>query len=104
MSYKMSFLVGSIVDLVDEECENKDTLLLLQQELRYGVNTKTAVSICEIVFNDRFLANEIAKIIGNNEVSSNSIISFMSEKKDVITTLLKKYPSYFEDTIKKLLG
>ena len=33
----MSFLVGNIVDLVAEGCTNYDDLLLLQQELRYGV-------------------------------------------------------------------
>ena len=47
MAYQMSFLVGNILDLVDAECVNEDELKLLQQTLRYGVNTLTSVSICE---------------------------------------------------------
>lgn len=102
LSYQMSFLVGNIIDLVDAECENKDALLLLQQALRYGVNTKTAVSICEKVFNDRFLAKEMAAAIGNNGVSNDKIVAFVKFKKEAMISLLDKYPSFFTDVIEKI--
>lgn len=102
LSYQMSFLVGNIIDLVDAECENKDALLLLQQALRYGVNTKTAVSICEKVFNDRFLAKEMAVAIGNNGVSNDKIVAFVKFKKEAMISLLDKYPSFFTDVIEKI--
>lgn len=102
ISYQMSFLVGNIIDLVDVECVNIDALQLLQQALRYGVNTRTAVSICEKIFNDRFLAKEIVKIIGNNGISPEDIVLLVKGKKDDIMLLLHSFPSYFENVIENL--
>ena len=47
ISYQLSFLVGNVIDLVDVECVNLDNLILLQQALRYGVNSRTEISICK---------------------------------------------------------
>lgn len=102
VSYQMSFLVGNIVDLVEENCINEDALMLLQQALRYGVKTKTAVSICEKVFNDRILAQKITTIIRNKEISTDNIIAAIKAKKVEIISFLNKYPSYFKNTIEKL--
>ena len=102
VSYQMSFLVGSIADLVDEECVNKDALLLLQQTLRYGVNTKTAVSISEKIFNDRFLANAMVKILGSNGVPSDEIVSLIKTKKEKILSFINKYPSYFANVVENI--
>ena len=102
VSYLMSFLVGNIVDLVDAECTNADALLLLQQTLRYGVNTKTGVSVCEKIFNDRFLAKEISDIIGNNGVSSEEIVPLVKSKKEEVLSLLSSYPSYFTSVVENI--
>ncbi len=102
LSYQMSFLVGNVIDLVDAECENIDALLLLQQALRYGVNTKTEISICEKVFNDRFLAKEMATVIGNKGVSNDKIVAFVKTKKETIISLLEGYPSYFANVVENL--
>jgi superfamily II DNA/RNA helicase len=102
ISYQMSFLVGNIVDLVAEGCTNYDDLLLLQQELRYGVDSRTAVSFSEKIFYDRYLARRIAELIGNNEVTSEEIVSITKLKKDPIVALLRNYPTYFESVIENL--
>ena len=102
ISFQMSFLVGNIIDLVSAECVNLDALQLLQQTLKYGVNTKTAVSICESIFNDRFLAKEITLITGNNEVSIDDIVLSVKAKKEEVLLLLKNYPSYFESIVVNL--
>lgn len=66
------------------------------------MNTKTAVSICEKVFNDRFLAKEMAAAIGNNGVSNDKIVAFVKFKKEAMISLLDKYPSFFTDVIVKI--
>lgn len=98
----VSFFVGNIIDLVDAECVNIDALNLLQQALRYGVNTKTEVSICEKIFNDRFLAKQMKDIIGNNGVSTDEIIKFVKSKKKEMLSLLSSYPSYFINVIENI--
>ena len=40
----------------------KDMLNILQKRVKYGVATKTAVSICETIFNDRVLATKLTNI------------------------------------------
>lgn len=102
IAYQMSFLVGNIIDLVDTECVNLDGLSLLQQALRYGVNTRTAISICEKIFNDRYLAKKMTEIIGNNGVLSEDIISIIKTRKEKIELLLNEYPSYFINAIHDL--
>ena len=102
VSYQMSFLVGNIIDLVDAECVNIAALKLLQQALRYGVNTKTAISVCEKIFNDRFLAKQMSDIIGNNGVSTDEIIACVKSKKKDIISLLSSYPSYFINIVESI--
>lgn len=61
ISYELSFFVGNVMDIIeinDEDLVNPlPNLLLLQRRLKYGVKTETAVSVCEKIFNDRFLAS-----------------------------------------------
>lgn len=102
ISFQMSFLAGNVIDLVDTNCVNLDTLLLLQQDLKYGVNSKSAVSICEKIFNDRFLAGKITEILGTKSASSEDIVSLVKSKKEKISSILQNYPSYFEMVFESL--
>lgn len=99
ISYHTSFLIGTIIDLIDADCVNRELLLLLQREMRYGVSTKTAVSVCERVFNERLLANEISFIVGDSEISTTNIIKAIKANREEILSLLNRYPTYFEDVV-----
>lgn len=104
VSYELSFFIGSIIDII--EINEKDAvnplpnMLLIQKETKYGVKNETAVSICEKVFNDRFLANLIADIIGHNAIGTDTIIGAMKLHKDNILKALLDYPAYFSGRIK----
>lgn len=104
ISYELSFFVGSIVDIIeinDEDIVNPlPNLLLLQRRMKYGVKTETAVSICEKVFNDRFLANLLAEEIGYDAIEANNIVGALKSHKDDILILLSDYPSFFSARIK----
>lgn len=77
ISYELSFFVGNVMDIIeinDEDLVNPlPNLLLLQRRLKYGVKTETAVSVCEKIFNDRFLANLLADEIGHDSIEANSL-------------------------------
>ena len=102
VSYQMSFLVGNIIDLVEAECVNIDALKLLQQALRYGVNTKTEISICDKIFNDRVLAKKMTNIIGNNGVTTDEIVASVKSKKEKMIELLSDYPSFFINIVENI--
>ena len=104
ISYDLSFFVGNIVDIVeinDEDIVNPlPNLLLLQRRMKYGVKTETAVSICEKVFNDRFLANLLTEEIVHDAIEADSIVGAIKSHKDAILKLLSDYPTYFAERIK----
>ena len=95
--------MGSIIDIIaisDEDIVNPlPNLLCLQRRLKYGVKTETAVSICEKIFNDRFLANLLADEIGHDAIETNSIVGVMKSHKDDILDILSAYPTYFPERV-----
>lgn len=103
ISYELSFFVGSIIDIIeisDEGIVNPlPNLLRLQRRLKYGVKTETAVSICEKIFNDRFLANLLADEIGHDAIETNSIVGVIQSHKDDILDILSAYPTYFSERV-----
>lgn len=103
ISYDLSFFVGSIIDIIeisDEDIVNPlPNLLRLQRRLKYGVKTETAVSICEKIFNDRFLANLLADEIGHDTIETNSIVGVIQSHKDDILDILSAYPTYFSECV-----
>ena len=106
ISYELSFFIGNIIDVIenyDEESSNVlRSMLLLQRRIKYGVKTETAVSICEKVFNDRYLANMIAEIIGNSEITTDFIVRIIKRHKEEILEILVDYPTFFSERIKGL--
>ena len=104
ISYELSFFTGSIIDIIEinegDIVNPLKNLLLLQKRIKYGVKTETAVSICEKVFNDRFLANMLAEEIGLDSLETNRIVGAIKLHKDNILMLLSDYPAYFSERIK----
>lgn len=109
ISYELSFFIGNIVDLIEVD-DDKDTvdpyanLNLLQRKIKYGVNTETAVSICEKIFNDRYLASLLTAIIGHDAIGIDDIIKVVKHNRDNINSVLSDYPTYFADRVKFICG
>lgn len=106
VSYELSFFVGNIIDIIeirDEDIVNPlPNLLLLQRRLKYGVKTETAVSVCEKIFNDRFLSNLIAEEIGHDAITTDKIVDVVKLHKDDVLEILSAYPTYFSERIKSV--
>ncbi|MEY8312916.1 DEAD/DEAH box helicase [Oscillospiraceae bacterium 42-9] len=104
VSYELSFFVGNIIDVIeinDEDIINPlPNLLLLQRRIKYGVKSETAVSVCEKVFYDRFLANLLAEEIGHDAITTDKIVGVLKLHKDAILEILSVYPTYFSERIK----
>lgn len=102
ISYQLSFLIGNIIDYLDAESVNLESFRLIQKEVKYGVNTHTAIAVCEKVFNDRILAGLITDELGNQNIGEDEILSAVKGKRNEIEDVLSEYPSYFADRIKFL--
>ncbi|MBE5795339.1 MAG: hypothetical protein E7323_11740 [Clostridiales bacterium] len=104
ISYEMSFLMGNIIDLLpeidDEETTSElySSLSLLQRKLKYGVQSLTAISICESLFWDRYIAVKVSNILRNESVASSDLDLYLMLNKDRIHAYLDKLPSCFSES------
>jgi len=108
ISYELSFFVGCIRDLLVDSTgffkeELVEQLTLLQKKIKYGVSTVTALSICEKIFNDRLLAVQITRLLGDNNISEDDIIPKLNQKKEDILEFLDDYPEFFWNRINNVL-
>ena len=106
ISYELSFFIGSIIDIFEASEIESDNLItalhILQRRIKYGVKSETGVSICEKVFNDRFLANLLTERIGIDYIAPDRIIDEIKMRKDDILSVLLSYPKFFSDRIMQI--
>lgn len=109
ISYGLNFFIGNICDLIvvddenEEELELWNILTLLQKKVKYGVPNRTAISICESVFNDRLVAMQIAGILRDESIGTDKILSMMKIHGEEIFECLNSYPKYFKDRLTLLI-
>lgn len=109
ISYRLNILIGNICDLINvpEDDDTKVnpymTLNTLQNKIKYGVSSQTAISVCEKVFNDRILALKISEILLSDTIDAESIVRILEWFKDDVFVLIDDYPGYFAERLNYLL-
>ena len=108
--YSASIIANSICEILElndsisEEVNCNIAIERIQsisQKLKYGLPEQTDVFVYELGFNDRFLAQEIRRIIGCHE-TKNKVRGAIRLKKDQIETFLHDYPSVFQNRIENI--
>lgn len=111
--YTASIIINSICEILkssicDDEENNEDNLSefaeklqKLSQRLKYGLPEQTDIYVYELGFNDRFLAQEIRKIIGTF-TKKNEVKKAIKQNSERINVLLKDYPSVFQVRLNNL--
>lgn len=111
--YTASLIINSICEILksndaaDEEndedslSELVEKLQKLSQKLKYGLPEQTDIFVYELGFNDRFLAQEIRKIIGKYS-KKNEVKKAIKRNRERINTLLNDYPSVFHSRLNNL--
>ena len=79
------------------------TLNLLQNKIKYGVSSQTAISICEKMCNDCVLASKLSEILMSETIDADSILRITKWFKDSVFDLLNEYPGYFSERLSYLL-
>ena len=109
ISYRLSILIGNICDLINvpEDDDTKvnpyTTLNILQNKIKYGVSSQTAISICEKMFNDRVLASKLTEILKSETIDTDNILRIVKWFKDSVFDLLNDYSRYFSERLNHLL-
>ena len=63
----------------------------------------TAVSVCEKIFNDRWIAMEIVQILQDENIGTDRIVRMLKGHKEAVLNALDVYPGYFKDRMEFLL-
>ncbi len=109
ISYRLNILIGNICDLINvpEDDDTKvnpyTTLNALQNKIKYGVSSQTAISICEKIFNDRVLASKLSGVLMSETIDTDSILRIAKRFEDSVLDLLNDYPGYFSERLNYLL-
>jgi superfamily II DNA/RNA helicase len=111
--YTASIIINSICEILnsnniinDENEENNylevaEKLQKLSQRLKYGLPELTDIYVYELGFNDRFLAQEIHKIIGNH-MKKAEVKKAIKRNRARINEFLDDYPSVFQNRLSNL--
>ena len=104
--YTASIIINSICEILkstddDGVTETIEKLERLSQRLKYGLPEQTNIFVYELGFNDRYLAQEISKIIGI-QFKKNSVKKAIKRSHREIEALLSEYPSVFMNRLSNL--
>lgn len=106
ISYNFSFLIGNIIDAIGDRSKKlTKELSFLQKQIKYGVQSKFQILVCENIFDDRYLAGLLEKMCTHSEVVSNEfeLRQEMKANKENILNLLGDYPEFFTYRFKAFL-
>lgn len=103
LQYGLANFISSIVDVLEGTSGNEapkelaESLRLLQEEVKYGVNSPMGCAICSEIFEDRMVARDLVDILGHPEEASHSVLSklFTVHDEEVIQ-YLNELPAYFK--------
>jgi POLQ-like helicase len=104
-SYDGALFVGAVAELCTFRDKEKYKVLIqklniLQKQIKYGVDSESAVIIYELGFVDRVIAQEIASLLDSPATRSVAIAS-IKRNIDEMRTALDKYPSYYQEICKR---
>lgn len=108
--YDFGYISLTIIQTIIEVLKYKDFGEDVQKELnniicriRYGLPNKESVYVYELGFADRIIAQKIAKVLDDYDCDTKKKMKVIIKcNKTLLEQILKQYPSYFLDRLKKI--
>ena len=100
LSYDGTLFINALIILIeasDQENINGlvNNLKFLQKRIKYGLPSKTAITIYELGFMDRFISMDLANFIDMHEADSIRVKDIIKNPSKALFDKIKTYPSYF---------
>lgn len=108
LSYEGTLILSSVIEFLNlyekiyDISDLKIKLNLFQKKLKYGLNSKNAISIYEMGFVDKFISLELSALLGDEALSFGRIKRFLKRNNEAVENILVRYPSYFVKIYKNL--
>lgn len=108
ISYDGSLLIGALVEFLeflDEDISKAlfDQFQFFQKRFKYGLPSKTSILLYEIGFSDRVISQELEQSLDLTATQKQSLIDELKQNKTKAEEIMKKYPSYFQNVMSKIL-
>ena len=103
LSYNMAFLIGNIIDVLEDADENVvNRLKQIQKRIKYGINSNNAITVYEAGIADRIISQQIADILGDDDIPEDAIADAIISQRSAIENILKDYPTFFSDELDRI--
>ncbi|HEV2548726.1 MAG TPA: DEAD/DEAH box helicase [Stellaceae bacterium] len=102
--YDAAMIVASLADFAETlDSDLRNSLALLQQRVKYGLSTASAIGFFECGFADRVVAIELAQVFPNVQDRSQASTAVRRNAK-MIRTVLAEFPNYFTSVLDEIAG
>ena len=91
----------SSMDTEGEYFETIEEIKKIGQQLKYGLEKQTEILVYELGFNDRYIAKEITKMIGEHSTKKN-IKKAIKVNEFEINIFLDDFPSLYQERLHNL--
>ena len=78
-------------------------LQIFQKHLKYGLPSETAITLYEMGFADRVIAQDLALSLGLMSIEKQEIIKELKKNKEKSQEVMAKYPSYYQNEMLRIL-
>ncbi|END9509889.1 DEAD/DEAH box helicase [Escherichia coli] len=108
LAYDATLVVGAISEFIGNL--NKDgtrdllnRLQLFQKRLKYGLPTHTAISLYELGFSDRVIAQDLATSLKLAATQKKYLVKELKNNRGNAMKVIEKYPMYFQEKMSELI-
>jgi hypothetical protein len=102
VSYGLANFISCISDLLEPVFGDRvlanlqESLLLLYEKVKFGINTPLGCVICQEIFTDRMAAKDLVEILGfSEEQTSDFLRMLMIRHRNEVENYLSNLPAYF---------
>ena len=102
VSYELANFISCISDLLEPAIGDRvlanlqESLLLLHEKVKFGINTPLGCTICQEIFTDRMVAKDLVEILGFPEEQTSDLLRMlMIRHRNEVENYLSNLPAYF---------
>jgi superfamily II DNA/RNA helicase len=100
--YDAALVVAALADLAEGLSDNlRANLALLQQKIKYGLNSPSAIGFFEAGFGDRIVAMDLADLFPNVQTRFQAK-ALVRREASAVGNAIARYPSYFTSVVNEI--
>jgi hypothetical protein len=108
LAYDGALLVNAVcefIEMLDQEWSSDliSRLQLFQKRLKYGLPTETNISLYELGFSDRVIAQDLTESLNLSATKKKDVVKALKQNRDAAIAVIEKYPTYFQERMNELL-